>query len=179
MYYSRKFNSPFNKRWIVWLRFLWETQHLLEWHNPQNKNNKIEGFGGKIIVFNKTLHIHLTLSPTCLSLTVKPKEEPLAFILSISSARISRAVSGSKLYPNTGWHWITTINSRKHSSMFKVNFKKSQVKQKSPIKINVWLMNMQIVNVTNYCVLLSNTTGSETISKFRWLRLTVGLKQKT
>ena len=33
--------------WIVWLRFIWETQHLLEWHIPQNKSNKIESFALK------------------------------------------------------------------------------------------------------------------------------------
>ena len=32
MHSSRNINSPFNEWWIVWLRFIWETQHLLEWH---------------------------------------------------------------------------------------------------------------------------------------------------
>ena len=50
MYSSRKFNSPFNEWWIVWLRFMWGTQHLLEWHTPQNKSNKIESFAKKKII---------------------------------------------------------------------------------------------------------------------------------
>ena len=41
MYSSRKFNSPFNEWWIAWLRFIWETHHLLEWDTPKFKVTKL------------------------------------------------------------------------------------------------------------------------------------------
>ena len=56
MYSSREIYSPFNEWLIVWLLFVWETQYLLEWHTPQNKNNKIESFAKNIIATRVYMH---------------------------------------------------------------------------------------------------------------------------